>query len=155
MANLVPLDRCSKQPATGYCFNPECRDKSTDSRHEFPITGDSVRCDKCGSDSPLMVGLLVLIHLLVLDRDGPIVGSQGLRYRFVCDPKRSHLATTTNLEAATGDPTVANCPGCLKALRDSDMIVEGLRSDSDRPYVPGVSKLDPKDDYPGVLDPLY
>ena len=120
MATLVPLDRTSKQPATGYCFNPECREKSTDSRYEFRVSGNSIRCDKCSCDSPLTVGLLVLIHLLILDREGPIVGSQGLRYRFACDPGRSHLATETNLEAATGDPTCANCPGCLKALHDSD-----------------------------------
>lgn len=118
---MVPRDRSSKQQPRGYCFNPACREKSEDGRYEFNVTGDKIRCDKCGSDSPVLVGLLVLIHLLILDRDGPILGSGGLRYKFACDHKRSHLATPTNMEAATGDVTAANCPGCLKALRDDDL----------------------------------
>lgn len=118
---FVPVDRSSKQPARGYCFNPACREKPEDSRYEFDIgPDDKLCCDKCGSDSPLMVGLLVLVHLLILDRDGPILGSGGLRYRFACDKQRSHLATATNMEAATGDPGSANCQGCLEALSDDD-----------------------------------
>ena len=65
-----------------------------------------------------MVGLLVLIHLLIRDQRGPIMGSEGVRYRFACDSGRVVLATPTNLEAATGDPSAANCPGCLKAKHD-------------------------------------
>jgi hypothetical protein len=77
-------------------------------------------CPKCGSSDPLTVGLLVLTHLLVRDNHGPIRGAAGLRWKFACDPKRAVLATETNLEAATGVPSVANCPGCLAALAADD-----------------------------------
>ena len=62
-----------------------------------------------------MVGALVLTHLLLPDPKGPVNGSGGLRYRMACDSARAYLATTTNMEAATDDRAIANCPGCLQA----------------------------------------
>ncbi len=59
-----------------------------------------------------MVGLLVLTHLLIRDPKGPFKGQMG-RFRMACNTKRAYLATITNMEAATGDPLIANCPGCL------------------------------------------
>jgi len=56
----------------------------------------------------------VLTHLLIPTPDGPINGTGGLRYRIGCDAKRAYLATLTNLEAATDNPKIANCEGCLK-----------------------------------------
>lgn len=63
-----------------------------------------------------MVGLLVLTHLLIRDPNGPIKGHLG-RFKLACNTKRAYLATITNLEAATGDPSIANCPGCLAAAQ--------------------------------------
>jgi hypothetical protein len=116
----IPVDRCAHQMPRGYCLNPECLESNTDSRYEFDVDQDKFSCPKCGSDSPVMVGLLVLIHFLVRDQKGPVVG-QGIRYRFACDAKRAHLATNTNLEAASGDIKAVNCPGCLKAAHDQNL----------------------------------
>lgn len=122
MSHFVPTDRTSKQPATGYCFNPSCRNKSEDSRFEFEVdSDDKLQCPKCGRSEPPMVGLLTLIHLLVADPQGPVLGGGGSRWRFACDKGRSHLATATNLEAATGDVSSANCQGCLQALQEDDL----------------------------------
>lgn len=124
----VPHDRCEHQIATGYCLNPDCRELDTDSRYEFPVEDDKFCCPKCGSDSKLMVGLLVLIHFLVRDLTGKIVGSDGIRYRFACDAGRCHLATTTNLEAASGEIKAVNCAGCLKAAHDQNIaVVQGWK----------------------------
>jgi hypothetical protein len=117
----IPSDRCNRNMPRGYCLNPECRESSTDSRFEFDVEQDKFHCPKCKSDSPLMVGLLVLIHYLVRDPKGPIVGSQGFRYRFACNPPRVVLATETNKEAASGDLAAVNCPGCLKAVHDQKL----------------------------------
>lgn len=117
---VIPGDRTTKQPITGYCFNPQCRETSDASRYEFVVEHDRFACPKCGATNPSCVGLLVLTHLLVADVTGPVIGSSGSRWRFACDGKRSILATDTNLEAATGMPEVANCPGCLAALAEND-----------------------------------
>lgn len=113
MPAVIPLDRTNKQPVIGYCLNPACRERSDDDRFEFPVEHDRFACPKCGYDTPPRVGVLVLTHLLFEDPKGPIGGGEGRRYRIACDPKRSHLATLSNKEAATGDAYVANCPGCL------------------------------------------
>ena len=112
---IIPGDRTTKQPARGYCLNPECRETSDASRFEFEVTNGEVVCPKCGANEAPTVGLLVLIHLLVPDKNGPIKGMNG-RYRLACDSKRAYLATGTNQEAATGDVRHANCPGCLEAV---------------------------------------
>lgn len=109
----IPHDRTTKQPVRGYCYNPECREDSRDERYEFTVEQDCFACPKCGGDTPPRVGLLVLVHLLIEDAKGPIVGALGLRYRLGCDERRAYLATVTNLEAATGLVSAANCPGCL------------------------------------------
>lgn len=114
----VPHDRTVKQQSRGYCLNPDCLEDSTDQRFEFDVDHDHFCCPKCGSDSLNMIGLLALIHLLVADSHGPIVGSGGQRFRFACSPTRAHLATVTNNEAATGLLASANCVQCLKAAHD-------------------------------------
>lgn len=111
---VVPEDRVVNQPATGFCRNPKCREKSTE-EFTFQVEHDRFACPKCGADSAPMVGLLVLTHLLVPEKGGPIKGKGGLTYRIGCDQKRAYLATVTNQEAATDNPKIANCPGCLAA----------------------------------------
>lgn len=80
----------------------------------FEFFGDYPECPKCGMGAPT-VQKRALIHLLLRDAKGPIVGDQGFRWKMACDPRRTHLATENNGEAATGDSTCANCPGCLSA----------------------------------------
>lgn len=110
----IPQDRTTAQQPRGYCLNPACLDDSTDSRFEFPVDHDRFCCPKCGGRDGPMVGLLVLTHLLIRDAKGPILGAMG-RWRIACSTKRAYLATATNLEAATTEPAIANCPGCLAA----------------------------------------
>ena len=112
----VPRDRTIKQQARGYCLNPECRENSNDERFEFPVDHDHYACPKCGNDKPPYVGLLVLTHLIIPDKQGRIVGEMNRQYRFACDERRAHLATATNLEAVTGDPQYATCLGCLAEI---------------------------------------
>lgn len=108
----VPNDRTIKQPAAGFCRNPECREKS-DEEFQFVVEHDHFACPKCGANSLPMVGVLVLTHLMIRNEAGPIVGHGGLRWALGCDQVRAYLATTTNQEAATDNPKLANCPGCL------------------------------------------
>lgn len=114
----LPGDRTKKQPATGYCINPECFESSDDMRFEFGIEGDLISCPKCKADESPTVGVLSLIHHLVVDPKGPIRGADR-RFRMACDPARAYMATATNKESATGDIAIANCPGCLDANVDS------------------------------------
>ena len=107
----IPHDRTDQQPLRGYCLNPACLEDSADQRFEFDVEHDRFACPKCGGQDAPMVGLLVIIHLLIRDAKGPIKG-QMARFRVACNTKRAYLATLTNMEAATGDPSIANCPGC-------------------------------------------
>lgn len=108
----VPNDRTVYQPARAFCRNPQCREESN-KEFEFDVTHDNFGCPKCGANKSPMVGLLVLTHLLIPNPAGPIIGSGGRRFALGCDQKRAYLATVTNLEAATDNPEIANCPGCL------------------------------------------
>lgn len=109
----VPHDRTVKQPAAGFCRNPECREVSNEEFH-FVVEHDNFSCPKCGANKAPMVGVLVLTHLLIRNQAGPILGSGGLRYALGCDMKRAYLATVSNQEAATDNIEIANCPGCLE-----------------------------------------
>ena len=112
MSIIVPNDRTCKQPARGYCLNPDCR--GTTPRFEFESEHSPVVCPKCGSDQGPTVGLLVLIHFLYPNKQGEIIGEGGMHYSLACDSARAILATVTNQEAATGEISAVNCPGCLK-----------------------------------------
>jgi len=109
----IPKDRTAQQQPMGYCLNPQCLEDSDAGRFEFLVDHDRFCCPKCGGQDEPMVGLLVLTHLLLSDQRGPIRGQMG-RWKIACETKRAYLATLTNLEAATTDPEIANCPGCLK-----------------------------------------
>lgn len=110
----MPTERTSKQQAQGFCWNPDCADGAD--RFIFPIKHDRFCCPKCKADSAPMVGVLSLMHLLVADEKGPIVGAYGRRYRMACEKKRDHLALPDNSEGATGDKQFVNCPGCLAQI---------------------------------------
>lgn len=113
----IARDRTLKQPVRGYCLNPNCACGSgAFDRFEFTVKNDAFACPKCGANEAPLVGVLVLIHLLVHDQEkGEFKGMKGLRYRLACDRKREHLATNTNLEAATGTLAHVTCPGCRRA----------------------------------------
>ena len=113
---IIPGDRTTKQRARGYCMNPQCLDASTDQQFEFDVEDDLFACPKCGANTSPMVGLLVLTHLLIPDPKGKIVGAGGIPYMLACDDTRAYLATCTNQEAATGEPSAVNCPGCLAKM---------------------------------------
>ncbi len=113
----VPGDRTLKQPVTGFCRNPQCREQS-DREFTFTVEHDHFACPKCGADKAPMVGTLVLTHLLVPDPKGPVIGRGGIRWQIACDTKRAYLATATNLEAVTDQIGVVNCPGCLAVAEE-------------------------------------
>lgn len=119
----VPNDRITHQPARGFCRNPQCRDQS-DQEFHFDVKNDHFACPKCGADREPMAGLLSLVHLLIRNPDGPIIGAGGLRYAIGCDLKRAYLATITNQEAATDNIEIANCPGCLERARSLGLTVD-------------------------------
>lgn len=111
----IPHDRTLNQPSTAFCRNPACREVSNQEFH-FRVENDLFACPKCGADRSPMVGLLVLTHLLIPDAMGPVRGKGNRGYKIACDNKRAYLATVTNQEAATDNPKVANCPGCLEQV---------------------------------------
>lgn len=121
---IIPHDRTTRQPIFAYCRNPDCSD---DGKNEFRFTveDDLFCCPKCGANEPPLVGAYTLIHWLVRDQKGPILGSGGLRYFVACDPNRHHLATFTNLEAASGDPSCINCPQCLLEAANRKNQIQG------------------------------
>lgn len=114
---VVPGDRTLKVPVMGFCRNPQCRTKSNEEYH-FYVDHDTFHCPKCRADSEPMVGVLVLTHLLIPHTSGPIIGKGGMRYVIGCDSERAYLATVTNLEAATDNHKIANCPQCLKRAKE-------------------------------------
>jgi hypothetical protein len=99
-------------------MNPECLVDSDDKMFTFDVQHDGFACPKCGNNRAPGVGLLVLTHLMIRDRNGPIHGDMGQSYRLACHKDRAYLATVTNLEAATGDIRFCNCPGCLKVANE-------------------------------------
>jgi hypothetical protein len=120
----VPHDRTTAQPVTGFCLNRECcsnADGEPIDRFTWEVTSGEIACPKCGANESPLVGLLTLVHMLLRDNNGPIKGVGGLRYRLACDAKRRTLATTTNLEAATGDLRACNCTGCLAFCADKNI----------------------------------
>lgn len=113
----VPSDHSLKQPAKGFCRNPECLEN--DNKYIFEIKHDNPACPKCGADRTPFVGLLILTHLLIRDKSGPIQGVGGLRYSIACDQKRAYLSTLTNKEAATDNQNIFNCRLCREAMQRS------------------------------------
>lgn len=111
---LLPTERTTKQQPMGFCWNPDCA--GDNDRFVFPIKHDGFCCPKCGADSAPLVGVLSLMHQLVADPQGPIVGAYGRRYRMACAKKRDYLALPDNSEGATGDMQFVNCPDCLKQI---------------------------------------
>ncbi len=110
---ILHPDQTNKQPVVWMCQNADCTGPL---RRSFDFISDYPICPKCGADGDPTVQKRVLIHLLVRDPKGPIAGERGSRWRLACDGTREHLATHTNGEAATGDPTQINCPGCTAHL---------------------------------------
>ena len=111
MSGRVPVDRTIKQPAEGFCRNPECAEDGKE--FHFTVEHDLFSCPKCGANTSPMIGVLVLTHLLVRDESGPIIGAGGLRWALACSEDRAYLATATNQEAATDNLHLINCPGCV------------------------------------------
>lgn len=111
---VIPNERTHKQKNYAFCCNPACAEEGQEFR--FEIENTLSPCPKCGAYEAPMVGILAKVHLLVTDRNGPIKGQGGIRYRIACDHtgKRNYISTETNHELATGDRKTANCLDCLK-----------------------------------------
>ena len=105
-----------RKPVLGFCRNPACYAFGV--QHRFVGDETGLKCPKCKGNEATTVGRLVLIHLLRRDPAGPITGAGGLRYVVSCDPSREDFGSGNGEEAATGDPSCANCPDCLEAFAD-------------------------------------
>lgn len=113
----LPEDRTRNQPAIAFCRTAGCESGGS---FEVPDNG-IVKCPDCEADSAPTVGLNVLIHLLERKKDGPITGMGGVKWQFACDPNRKVITTSTNLESASDDPSVINCPDCRKVAEESEL----------------------------------
>ncbi len=70
-------------------------------------------CPGCGCDGRQPEGRGVInaravLHLLVKDKAGPIIG-RGSRLRILCNP----ALKLSRVVMGTGEPSIANCPACL------------------------------------------
>lgn len=152
----VPRDRDMMQPVVGFCRNPKCREESHQ-EFQFFVENDHFECPKCGADSAPLVGVLTLTHLLVPHTIGPVKGSGGRRFVIACDDKRAYLATISNLEAATDNPRVANCPTCLQRAKTVGLtksrafIVPGKNPESGEESGP---ESEPEESYTSPGDPI-
>jgi hypothetical protein len=123
---IVANDRSLKQPVRAFCTNPECLESSDQEHFEFTVEHSPVECPKCGANQPPMIGVLSLVHFLIRDKKGPIIGHGGLRYLIACEEKRAYLATITNEEAVTGVFESANCPGCIAKAQKLGIVRSGF-----------------------------
>jgi len=121
MQVVMPKDRTIKQPVFAFCRNPECRVVSNQD-FTFHVEHAHVACPKCGANQDPMIGVLTLCHHLMPHPQGPIIGHAGRRYRLACDAKRAYLATATNLESATDQPQIVNCPGCRAEIENQRIV---------------------------------
>lgn len=90
------------------CLQPECQT----GQHGHDFVSDEPVCPLCGIDGRTPEGGSVIaklepVHLLVKDKQGPIVG-RGARYRVLCDPS---LKLGPKVRA-TGEPMATYCPAC-------------------------------------------
>lgn len=112
MTKILHPDQTTKQPVFWACLNPDCKPALQD---YLTFESDQPKCPKCTSEGLPYVHKRVLIHFLVTDKMGHIVGEKR-RYRMACDKGRFELATATNGEAATAVVAQVNCPGCLQEI---------------------------------------
>lgn len=124
---ILHPDQTTKQPVVWRCSNPECSEHKFlpipfDFQSEYPI------CPKCKSEGLPNVTKRALTHLLLKNPKGKIEGQHG-RYSMACDHKRDYLATHTNGEAATDQLAVVNCPGCLRAVINQQVPIQGVKLD--------------------------
>lgn len=112
---MIPEDRTIKQPSKGFCRNPECRTEHGE--FQFEVVHEAFECPKCGANRQPMVGMLVMTHLILPKKGGPIRGVGGLQFYIACDDTRAYMATTSNLEAASDNPAMVNCPACVDAVK--------------------------------------
>lgn len=113
-------DRITTEPITWICWNPMCIEDGRGvtgqgPRKRFEFVSDYPECPKCGASLPY-VTKKALIHLLIADTKGQIIGEFGNRMRLACNKENDRwwLATDRNQEAVTNNREVANCPTCLK-----------------------------------------
>lgn len=81
----------------------------------FEFEDHGGECPKCGMKGPSRhVAALIDVHLLVLDRKGPILGGEGRQY-VACEPKRAYLCRGPHdVWSATGDVLAVTCPKCVR-----------------------------------------
>ena len=104
------LIQTSKQPVVWQCLNPACSEHPKRVK-PFEFQSEYSACPKCGSKEPL-VQKRALIHFLFGHPKGKITGQYGRKLIMACDHDRDYIATSKNGEAASGDFSVVNCPGC-------------------------------------------
>lgn len=96
--------------------------RKTPKGRETPIGLEFVahepKCPRCGMAGANCVPL-VRIHYLAPDPAGPIVGSEGLRYRMACSPNYAN----PDGRPCTGEPLQVTCEAC-EATREYAVAAE-------------------------------
>ena len=97
------------------CYNLACQaDPHVPLGFEF--WSDTGECPKCYTRPPITIELEI-VHLLVRDNNGPILGSspEFKRWAVACQRSRPYLSTPAERFPATPVVEAVNCPLCLKA----------------------------------------
>lgn len=118
-------NQTTKQPVRWQCQNDDCKLRNCYGvLVNFTFEADEPICPKCTARGYPTVQKVILVHLLVRDRLGPIQGATS-RYSLACDPKRDYITHPTNGEAATGEIPPVNCPGCMKVIKEQKLGFQG------------------------------
>lgn len=106
----------TKQPVVWICQNALCRERNKN----YEFEADEPICPKCQAAGYPYVQKRILVHLLVSDPEGLILGASG-PLSILCDSGRGFIATYHNGEAGTGETAPVNCPGCRKLIKEQGL----------------------------------
>lgn len=104
----------------------------------YEFTAEVCVCPRCGSGHPVVLELTP-VHFIYPDRQGPMLGHAGRRWRMACEPQRKFLGDGYTAIPATDNPRVVTCPLCRKTKAFEASILEqgvplttgGLRIEGD------------------------
>lgn len=96
------------------CYNPACTE---DDMPGCAFEADVPVCPKCKLDGRTADGKeaiipILVIHLIVADKAGPIRGAYGQRFAAVCN--RALKLDRAGKFRATADPAAVTCKACLE-----------------------------------------
>lgn len=87
---------------------------STTDGEDYDFLAEMPLCPRCGHSGEPVVLELTLVHFLVPDVQGPMLMTNGRRWRLACQPGRRSLTEAGITVPASDQPQVVNCPNCRK-----------------------------------------